>query len=87
MPHTETPFPNGERYRDVVTRVNEVIARLKREWHDTSTVIVGHSSNLQEAAGVWPKKEGGASVFRPDGHGAFTLVGSLDPADLMKAAE
>ena len=52
-----------------------------------NTVIVGHTSNLQEAAGFWPKKEGGAAVFRPDGHGAFTLVGWIDPADLATAAE
>jgi phosphohistidine phosphatase SixA len=45
----------------------------------TNTVIVGHTSNLKEAAGIWPKKEGGAVVFHPDGHGGFALVGTIDP--------
>jgi hypothetical protein len=54
---------------------------------ETNNVIIGHTSNLQEAANIWPKKEGGAAVFRADGHGAFALVGSIDPADFAKATE
>ncbi len=50
----------------------------------SNTVLVGHTSNLKEVAGVWPKKEGGAYVFQPDGNGGFKLVGSLDPADFDK---
>jgi phosphohistidine phosphatase SixA len=53
----------------------------------TNTVLVGHTTNLQEAAGVWPKKEGGALVFRPDGRGAFALAGSVDPADFERVAD
>jgi phosphohistidine phosphatase SixA len=53
----------------------------------TNTVLVGHTTNLQEAAGVWPKQEGGAVIFRPDAHGAFTLVGSVDPADFESVAD
>jgi phosphohistidine phosphatase SixA len=52
----------------------------------TNTVLVGHTTNLKEAAGVWPKHEGGAVIFRPDGHGAFALAGSIDPADFERAA-
>ncbi|HLH87495.1 MAG TPA: histidine phosphatase family protein [Xanthobacteraceae bacterium] len=52
-----------------------------------NTVLVGHTTNLQEAAGVWPKKEGGALIFRPDGHGAFTLAGAVDPDDFERSAE
>jgi phosphohistidine phosphatase SixA len=52
----------------------------------TNTVLVGHTTNLKEAAGVWPKQEGGALIFRPDGHGAFSLAGSIDPADFERAA-
>jgi phosphohistidine phosphatase SixA len=50
----------------------------------SNTVMVGHTSNLKEVAGVWPKKEGGAYVFQPDGSGGFKLIGSLDPADFDK---
>lgn len=53
----------------------------------TNMVIVGHSSNLKEASGVWPKKEGGAMVFRPDGHGDFALIGLIDPTDFERAAK
>jgi phosphohistidine phosphatase SixA len=52
----------------------------------TNTVLVGHTTNLQEAAGVWPKNEGGALIFRPDGHGGFALAGSVDPVDFERVA-
>lgn len=49
-----------------------------------NTVLIGHTSNLKEAAGLWPKKEGGALIFRPDGQGAFAFVGTLEPAEFEK---
>jgi phosphohistidine phosphatase SixA len=52
----------------------------------TNTVLVGHTTNLKEAAGFWPKHEGGALIFRPDGHGTFALAGSIDPATFERAA-
>lgn len=52
----------------------------------TNTVLVGHTTNLKEAAGLWPKHEGGALIFRPDGHGAFALAGSIDPEDFERVA-
>jgi phosphohistidine phosphatase SixA len=64
--------------------VKKMLATAPRS--GTNTLIVGHTSNLQEAAGIWPKKEGGAIIFRPDGHGGFVLVGSIDPIDFEKAA-
>lgn len=45
----------------------------------SNIVLVGHTTNLKEAAGVWPKYEGGALVFRPDGKGSFDLAGSVSP--------
>lgn len=47
----------------------------------TNTVLVGHTSNLKEVAGVWPKKEGSAYVFKPDGNGGFAVAGTLEPTD------
>lgn len=52
----------------------------------SNTVLVGHTTNLKEATGLWPKFEGGALVFRPDGHGSFELVGSIDPGAFEQAA-
>ncbi len=31
----------------------------------TNTIIVSHSANLREAAGLWPKPEGTAYIFKP----------------------
>jgi phosphohistidine phosphatase SixA len=50
-----------------------------------NTILISHTSNLKEAAGIWPKKEGGAIVFRPNGKGAFALIGSIDPAIFEKS--
>jgi phosphohistidine phosphatase SixA len=52
----------------------------------TNTVLVGHTTNLKEAADLWPKQEGGALIFRPDGQGGFALAGSIDPAEFERAA-
>lgn len=40
-------------------------------------LIVGHTSNLQEAAGIWPEEEGEAWVFRPLGDGGYESLGRL----------
>lgn len=50
----------------------------------TNIVLVGHTSNLKDAAGIWPKKEGSAVVFRPDGQ-SFEVVGVLEAAELVAA--
>jgi phosphohistidine phosphatase SixA len=52
----------------------------------TNTVLVGHTTNLKEATDLWPKHEGGALIFRPDGHGGFALAGSIDPAEFERAS-
>lgn len=50
-----------------------------------NTLLVGHTSNLKEAAGVWPKTEGAAFVFQPKGDGSFVVVGSFSAAELIAA--
>jgi len=62
--------------------VKKMLAHQPR--NGENTVLVGHTSNLKEAAGIWPKKEGSAVVFRPDGKGSFTLIGTIDPSDFEK---
>jgi phosphohistidine phosphatase SixA len=44
-----------------------------------NTVIVSHHANLKEAAGIWPKREGDAHVFRPRPGGGFDEVGEIAP--------
>ena len=45
----------------------------------SNTVLVAHTANLKEAAHIWPKPEGVAIVFRPDGHGGFEVFGRIAP--------
>ncbi len=49
-----------------------------------NTVIVGHVTNLRDAAGVWPKTEGGGIVFEPLGD-SFHVVGSFSGAGFVAA--
>lgn len=44
-----------------------------------NTIIVGHTANLQEAVGLWPKPEGVAYVFRPNGQGGIDGVARIAP--------
>ena len=43
-------------------------------------IIVSHTGNLREAAGIWPKPEGVAWVFRPTEDG-FAAVGRVLPTE------
>jgi phosphohistidine phosphatase SixA len=52
----------------------------------TNAVIVSHTANLREAAGIWPKPEGVAYVFRPLPGGKFEAIAMILPEDWGKAA-
>src|SRR5438067_2129324 len=52
----------------------------------TNAVIIAHSANLREAAGLWPKPEGVAYVFRPLQAGRFEVLAKIAPQDWVKAA-
>ena len=45
----------------------------------TNSVVVSHTANLREAAGVWPKPEGVAVIFEPTDEGGFEYVGTIKP--------
>jgi broad specificity phosphatase PhoE len=45
----------------------------------TNAVIVSHTANLREAAGIWPKLEGMAYVFRPLPGGKFEAIAMVPP--------
>jgi phosphohistidine phosphatase SixA len=47
----------------------------------TNAVIVSHTANLREAAGLWPKPEGVAYVFRPLPGGQFETIAMVVPED------
>jgi broad specificity phosphatase PhoE len=52
----------------------------------TNAVIVSHTANLREAAGIWPKPEGVAYVFRPLPGGKFEAIAMVLPEDWGKVA-
>ena len=52
----------------------------------TSTLIVGHTANLQEAFGLWPKPEGVAYLLQPDAAGGVRVLGRIEPATWEIAA-
>jgi phosphohistidine phosphatase SixA len=43
----------------------------------TNTALVAHTANLKEAVNIWPKAEGDAHIFKPEGNGKFSYVGML----------
>ena len=44
-------------------------------------VIVSHTANLKDAAGIWPKPEGVAIVFEPRGNDGFRALARIAPDD------
>ncbi len=53
----------------------------------TNSVIVSHTANLREAAGIWPKPEGAAYVFQPLAGGGFKALARMLPAEWSARAE
>ena len=53
----------------------------------TNAVIVSHTANLREAAGIWPQREGVAYVFRPLPGGKFEAIAMVLPEDWGKLAK
>ena len=53
----------------------------------TNAVIVAHTANLREAAGIWPKPEGVAYIFRPLPGGRYEAVAKVAPQDWLSAAK
>lgn len=67
--------------REAVARFTESLRRMlsTRPTDGTNTVVVSHTANLREAAGIWPKPEGVAIVFRPLGDGRFEAIARIEP--------
>jgi phosphohistidine phosphatase SixA len=70
-----------------VKRMTESLRRMlsTRPTDGTNTIVVSHTANLREAAGIWPDKEGVAIIFRPLGNGRFEPVARV-PAEAWSAA-
>lgn len=42
--HVDEPFPDGESYRDVVSRIRDFLDDLSRDYNGKRVVIIGHSA-------------------------------------------
>jgi phosphohistidine phosphatase SixA len=49
----------------------------------TNDVLSAHTANLQEAAGIWPKPEGVAIVFKAEGN-SFKYIATIQPTDWQR---
>ncbi len=44
LSHVEAPFPHGESYRQVVSRMDAFLGELRRDWSSRRVLIIGHSA-------------------------------------------
>lgn len=44
LAHLDVPYPGGESYRDVVTRVDSFLADLRPRWDGARVLLIGHSA-------------------------------------------
>lgn len=68
---------NSSERTAVTTQLLDLLATIPRP--GTNTALVSHTANLQEAVGIWPKTEGVAHVFKPEGDGQFSYTGTVPP--------
>jgi len=46
-----------------------------------NNVLISHTANLKSGTGIWPKSAGDINVFKPNGDGTFTHVGTFTAAE------
>jgi broad specificity phosphatase PhoE len=74
--HVDVPFPGGESYRDVVTRIESLLADLRRGWDGKRVVVVSHAAPrwaLQHLLDGTPLEELGAAPFEWQPGWEFTV--------------
>lgn len=76
---------NAEETRKMADALRRMLASVPAP--GTNTVLVSHTANLREAAGIWPKPEGTAYVFRPLPGGRFEAVAEVLTADWTAAGK
>jgi phosphohistidine phosphatase SixA len=64
---------------ELSAKLRDMLATLPQA--GTNTALVSHTANLKEAVDIWPKPEGVAHVFKPEGNGNFSYVGMLLPEE------
>jgi phosphohistidine phosphatase SixA len=73
-----------QRVAQLSARLRALLAAPPRP--GANSLIVSHTANLREAAGIWPKPEGVAIVFRPLGDGRFEALAKIEPRDWVRLA-
>ena len=66
------------------TRVNKLLGEVPPAGRNT--VLVSHGVNVLLATGYPPNTQGEAVVFRPQGQGRYTRLGSILPGEWTRAA-
>jgi phosphohistidine phosphatase SixA len=51
-----------------------------------NTLIIGHTANLQEAVGLWPKPEGVAYLFKPEKNAPAKALARIEPTQWSAAS-
>ena len=74
--HFAIHLDSAERDR-VTTYLLELLGTVPEA--GSNIAVVSHTANLQEAVGVWPKPEGVAHIFKPEGDEQFSYVGMMLP--------
>lgn len=46
-----------------------------------NTVLVSHTENLKQTAGIWPKDSGTMHIFKPKGNDSYEHLGKINPGD------
>lgn len=69
QPENEQPYSMQEIRRMLSTPPN----------NGGNTILVSHTENLKQTAGIWPKNSGVMHVFEPQGNGSFRHLGKIEP--------
>lgn len=86
-------FGKGQKAEELryATRLSPEEAKAANDWvkkqlskvpaAGTNAFLVSHTANLKDATGIWPKNDGDINVFKPNGDGTFTHVGTITPEE------
>ena len=76
-------FEPAEAYSEaqIETMRANVTPHLGRIPENGNTILVGHDDPFEAATGIYPEPMGVVFVIRPEGDGAFEVLGSIAPGD------
>ena len=84
LKHTVTA--SEETVKKQAQALSQMLSKIP-EREGSNDIISGHTANLQEATGIWPKPEGVAIVFKPKGNGLYEYIATIHPDHWEKLLE